>query len=263
VRFATTFDFRIDPATKEAVRREAGSVTVVSAERIAVELRKMVVHPRRARAVDLLRDLMLLPAVLPESEVLWAPTVSTHPDARSATWDSTLGILDKLERPTFPVALAGLLWGIRVRSAGAGLVNAICRRWRLSNDERKTIVWTLDQERLLRTSQSVPWPRLQRVLVEPAVGQLLSLANAIAAELDEGRQQVEACRRKLDLPREVLDPPPLITGTHLRQAGFRPGPLFRRILEEVRDAQLLGRLTTREEALEMARRISLCQENHG
>ena len=44
----------------------AGEITVVSAERIAMEMRRMLVEPGRVRAVDLLLDSNLAPFVLPE-----------------------------------------------------------------------------------------------------------------------------------------------------------------------------------------------------
>ena len=66
VRFATRFDLRIDPATEAAVRAMAGQITVVSAERIADELRKILVQPGRARGMRLFFDLGLAAPVLPE-----------------------------------------------------------------------------------------------------------------------------------------------------------------------------------------------------
>jgi hypothetical protein len=58
------------------------------------------------------------------------------------------------------------------------------------------------------------------------------------------------------MPRETLNPPPLITGDDLKAEGLRPGPVFRTILEAVRDAQLLRQVQTREEALELAKRLN-------
>src|SRR5262245_25661116 len=50
VRMATRFDLAIDADTEAAVREMAAQITVVSAERIAEELRQMLVHPRRAQS---------------------------------------------------------------------------------------------------------------------------------------------------------------------------------------------------------------------
>jgi len=46
----------------------------------------------------------------------------------------------------------------------------------------------------------------------------------------------------------------LVTGDDLIAAGYAPGPRFREILEAVEDAQLEGRLASREEALEFVER---------
>jgi len=47
----------------------------------------------------------------------------------------------------------------------------------------------------------------------------------------------------------VLDPPPLITGNDLIALGLKPGPRFKKLIDETRDAQLNGDLTTRDAAL--------------
>jgi len=41
----------------------------------------------------------------------------------------------------------------------------------------------------------------------------------------------------------------------LIEAGYRPGPKFRRALAAVEDAQLEGRIQSREDAMELARKI--------
>jgi poly(A) polymerase len=61
--------------------------------------------------------------------------------------------------------------------------------------------------------------------------------------------------RRQELPRreEDLLPEPLVTGHDLIEMGFEPGPMFGEVLDEVRDAQLDEEVTTREEALKLAR----------
>jgi len=55
-------------------------------------------------------------------------------------------------------------------------------------------------------------------------------------------------------PPEQIRPEPLVTGNDLIALGYEPGPRFKEILSVVEDAQLEGRLHTREDALEMVRR---------
>ena len=47
-------------------------------------------------------------------------------------------------------------------------------------------------------------------------------------------------------------PAPLVTGDDLTAAGLAPGPLFKRVLDAVYDAQLEGRFDGKQEALAMA-----------
>jgi poly(A) polymerase len=41
----------------------------------------------------------------------------------------------------------------------------------------------------------------------------------------------------------------LITGEDLQALGFRPGPIFKQILQAVEDAQLEGTLSQKEDAI--------------
>jgi poly(A) polymerase len=50
-------------------------------------------------------------------------------------------------------------------------------------------------------------------------------------------------------PPEELRPQRLLNGADLIAAGYRPGPEFSRMLEAAEDAQLEGRVRTKEEAL--------------
>ena len=51
-------------------------------------------------------------------------------------------------------------------------------------------------------------------------------------------------------PPEAIRPEPLVTGRDLIAAGYEPGPRFKEVLTTIEDAQLEGRLTSREAAIE-------------
>jgi len=57
-----------------------------------------------------------------------------------------------------------------------------------------------------------------------------------------------------DTPPEEVRPTRLVTGEDLKAMGFRPGPVFREILQAVEEAQLEGSLIKREDALDFVRR---------
>jgi hypothetical protein len=61
-------------------------------------------------------------------------------------------------------------------------------------------------------------------------------------------------KKRAEIPAEKIRPAPLVTGDDLIAAGHVPGPKFREILVAVEDAQLEGRLPSRDAALEFVRR---------
>src|SRR5205823_5591053 len=62
-------------------------------------------------------------------------------------------------------------------------------------------------------------------------------------------------RSKLaETPPEEIRPAPFITGHDLIALGYSPGPQFKEILQQVEDAQLEGRLTSKEDALQFVQR---------
>ena len=92
--------------------------------------------------------------------------------------------------------------------------------------------------------------KLKPILVHPGIGELLALHRAEARATGSSLEPIEFCERMLrDTPREELDPPPLLTGQDLIAMELKPGPEFKRLLDTVREAQLEGRVRTKEEAL--------------
>ena len=244
VRFAATFEFELEDGTRQAICRQAGELAVVSAERIREELRQMLVHSQRRRAVELLATCRLLPVVLPEAPSPAVPEL----------WDPLLQILARLGPASFPVVLAVLVRGSEP-SRGLQHVPTIAHRLRLTRQEQRLLKFLLDHETAVRQARRCPWPRLQRILIESASQELLGYARAVAETLDGHTADIDFCQQQLALPAEQLNPPLLLSGDALRRAGLPPGPAYRSALAAVRDAQLENRLQTPEQALELAREI--------
>jgi poly(A) polymerase len=242
VRFAARFDFAIDDATLAAIKQQAHELIIVSAERVAAELRLILTHNSRARGVELLADTGLLDVILPELAV-----ITQNRDQ----WSRCLAVLASLHEPTFSMSLAALL-----READDKLPQTVFHRWKLSTDELAGIEKLLHEESLIRAARSQPWPKLQRVLIAPRTVELLDYCKAVARVLDGTTAEIDFCREKLALPPAELNPPPLITGADLKQLGIPQGPAYRDLLDAVRDAQLNRRIVTREQALTLARQLN-------
>jgi poly(A) polymerase len=237
VRFAATFNFHIEPNTLAAIQRAAPQITTVSPERIGMEIRRMLVDRNRVAALDLLRETNLLAQVLPEFAGL------EQPDAQA-----TKRVLNELQDPTISLTLAALLWKVAAPDA----VGVVGRRLRYTNKEIERPAWLLSRLNVMATATEIPWPRLQRVLIHEGASELIALQAAIASKDDPA---LAYCRERLVWPPEKLNPPPLVDGAALIAHGLTPGPNFSRLLEQIRDAQLLGEITTTAEALAYVDRI--------
>ena len=70
IRFATQLGFRIVPESKESIRRNAGRLSILSHERIADELNKIMKTARPSVGWLLIDECGLLPAILPALDAL-------------------------------------------------------------------------------------------------------------------------------------------------------------------------------------------------
>lgn len=274
VRFCTTLDFELDAATAAAVRDMAAGIHLVSAERITQEMKRLLTDPHRARGVTLCAELRLLPEILPELTATGVVLPLLEPDstesraAEESAWQRTRNRLALLQEPGFELAFATLLLEmieeprLAVEDGSPDLcridaARAICRRWKLSNDETEHITWLLARRHLLHRGLELPLSVLKPMAVASAFADLVELTR------------VDRLTRGLDLspllavddyaqstPMEILDPPPLLNGADLIAAGYRPGKQFSSWLQAIREAQLEERITTREEALALLEQLA-------
>jgi tRNA nucleotidyltransferase/poly(A) polymerase len=259
VRFSARFGFRLDPQTRGAIGSMAGEIAVVSVERIAQEMRAILVHPSRAEGIELCRQAGLLAVILPEAKALESPT--PNESCGGDCWQHTLKVLARLQEPSFPLALAALMHAVGVTpNEGAGIAEAAFSRWRLSNDEIDRATWLVRHHRDLRDARQVPWPRLQRILITDGIHELVALHEADLIVLKRDLDPVAYCREQLGRPRKELDPPPIVTGHDLIRHGVPRGKVYQSLLDQVRDEQLEGRVTDKRGALALVDQLMARRE---
>ena len=243
VRFAATLDFEIAPTTLEAIQSSASDIQIVSAERIGMELRRMLNDKRRAHAVRLLQRSQLSNCLLPEADSLFSDT---------KLFTTVLQSLEKLQtseqtsaEAMFPLALAAIL---REAHLAGTCLAAVSPRLKMTNLEKRTFEWVLSHLVHFENAVQLPWPMIQRLLIQDDAPATVELARATSQVSGEHREDIEFCRAKLRLPRQELNPEPLLTGHDLKKRGIAAGKIFKTILDRVRDAQLMGELNAKEDA---------------
>ena len=242
VRFATTLGFDLDSATAEAIAIMSDEIGVVSAERIAEEMRRTLVSAGRTTAIRRLIDLGLAATVLPEA--------IPHCAGDEAALAEALSVLGKIEQPGFPLALAVLL----SMRGDAQTAKDLGHRWRLANKEIDAAAWLLDHRDALTDAAAKPWSKLQPLLIHPWINDLISWHCAWS---EKGAEEAAHCQSLRQMPPELLDPPPLVSGDDLIRAGLRAGKHFATILRVLRDGQLDGTIRTSSEAIAFAQAIVL------
>ncbi len=268
VRFATRFGFAVEAQTLSAVEEMAEEVTVVSVERIAQELRRMLAHRNRAAAMRLAMEVGLLPAILPATARMIGLFQGKPMQPHGDLWDHTLLVMENLPPDaSYELALAALLHDIgkpdteliqdgrrtyhHHELVGKGIADRICRELKLSNTERERVTWLVAFHQYLGDAWNLRESKLKTILAMPGIEELLTLHRADAMATSGDASHVDYCETYLkEQPAGPINPPPLLTGHDLVRHGLRPGPKFAELLEAVREAQLDRVLHSKKDALE-------------
>jgi len=275
VRFAARFDFEIEHKTFAAIRRHAGAVTDVSAERIRNELTKLLTEGAARTGFELLEKSWLLSIVLPEIAAMKGVPQPPQFHPEGDVWVHTLIMIDGLPAGTSPTLAWGVLLhdvgkpptfkpasqtGDRIRfdhhvDVGVRMAEAICRRYRFSNEETEHIVALVANHMRFMDVERMRTSTLKRFVRLPQFEEHLELHRLDCLSSHRNLDSYGVVRRFLaETPPEQVRPQRVLTGNDLSQMGYIPGPLFSEILRAVEDAQLEGEIATKAEAEELVRK---------
>ncbi|HEX4378859.1 MAG TPA: CCA tRNA nucleotidyltransferase [Candidatus Acidoferrum sp.] len=274
VRFAARFGFAIEPQTLAAIQRRASEISVVSAERLRDELTKILTEGNARRGFELLDETGLLPFVLPEIAAMKGVQQPPQYHPEGDVWTHTLLMIEQLPAGT-PATLA---WGVllhdvgkpptfrpisetgdRIRfdgHAGVGerMGGEICRRFRFSNEDTEQIVALIANHMRFKDVDRMRAATLKRFVRMPRFDQHMELHRLDCTSSHRLLNAYNFIQTMLaETPHEEIHPPKLLTGDDLLAMGYRQGPLLGQILGMLEDAQLEGKVGTREDAAQFVR----------
>lgn len=274
IRFSLKLGWDMDLSTFMSIRKNAEKISRISAERVTLELEKMLTKassPRRM--LTLLAETGLLKFILPE--VLGLRGVSQNPKwhPEGDVFTHTQSVVQELKKESFELQLAAILHDIGKPSTfgvkdngditahghadvGADMAEGICRRLKLSVDQTERIVWLIRNHMKLHSDpKEMKTSTLRRLVANPFFEDLVKLtraddlgSNGDTSALDALEARIAQLPPFTEVEQRQL-PPPLVNGNDLITKGLKPGPKFKVILDKIQDLQLEGELNTREEAL--------------
>ena len=272
IRFAARFEYQIDPATFASIQQMAQEISIVSRERVREELTRMLTEGHGRRAFLLLDETGLLQHVLPEISAMKGVQQPPEFHPEGDVFVHTLLLLENLSQPCPPtLAWGALLHDVgkpptfrvgsdRIRfdehvEVGVKMAEEICRRLRFSNGDTEQILALVDHHMRFGHVSRMKESTLKKFMRMPAFDEHLALHRADCLASHRNLSTYEFLKHKREeIPPEVMRPIPFVTGDDLIAQGHVPGPRFREILNAVEDAQLEGRLPSRDAALDFVRR---------
>jgi len=240
VRFAVRLGFKIAPATSKAICRNADKIVVISGERVYEELTKMLSGCDAASAMQKLHTVRLAKGIFPD--LCDTPSM----------WSRSMARLEHLaKRKDVPLSLGAMLCEL-----APAQIRRIVRNWGGSNELLDKLCFLSVHRQDWPEAENLSLANFKRLMGSRHFVEMLAVWR-VEEKLSTGRSvhTARAMRRARGIAKDQVAPQPLITGDKLLAMGLREGPSLGRVLRTIYDAQLNEELTTRREALALARKM--------
>ena len=289
VQFAGRFDLEMDPGTMELCRRLP--LDDLPAERVWGEVEKLLLRaPRPSRGFELALELGVIDRLFPEMRAMVGCPQEPEWHPEGDVWVHTLMVIDQartriddldkpkqvtvmlgavchdLGKPPTTAVIDGRIRSMEHEQEGVPPTLALLDRLNVHSiggfDVRGQIVGIVANHlapnaffksktpvgdgAFRRLSQKVDLELLARVAESDCLGRT-------------GKFDCSGIRWFIDRARalgvEHAPPEPIVKGRHLLQLGVPPGPGMGRLLKEIYERQLDGRVTTLDDGLAAAREL--------
>lgn len=227
VRFVGQLGFLLDAKTLEAIQRRTKDIAKVSSERIFNEMKRLLESRHMVQGLKVFKNSGLHKEVWPEIEGLDPSHLERFP--LFLDWENAFSAISLL--------------------TGQADVDSRLKAWKVSRESARKIALQMQGFKTLTEPDSKRADRA-RVLGGEVYAEVLQLAQGLIRAKD-GKQKVQASVDEfLKLTGKTGElPKPLINGQDLLSQGIEPGEEMGRMIKALFEAQLEGRISTKNEAL--------------
>jgi poly(A) polymerase len=281
VRFMAQLDFTISDTTFRSITENVNRLHVISGERIASELCKMLTSGQAGKAVRTMMATGILHVILPEIAQLLSVPQSPKHHPEGDVFTHTCLLLDQLKAGCSETLALSTLFhdvakyhtysrdaegGIHFyghEDVGAKVTERIMRRLKFPNVMIDCVVHNVKEHMRPYVLPEMRLSKARAFLGQEGIEELMDLnfmdIKASSGDFTSYGYMVDM-RKNTAL--ELLKPPTLVNGDDLIAMGMKPGPQFKSILDEIRDRQYAGKVVDREHALCLVRDMNLDLKEH-
>lgn len=269
IRFATSLNFKIERKTWNEIKKHSKQIKRVSVERIRDELIRIFTQPNADRGLDLLYKSGILKVILPEIAKMKGVGQPRRFHPEGDVYNHTKLMLKKLRKPSVVLAFSALLHDVgkprtytktdRIHfyehsRVGTEITKRILERLRFPKKIIQDILACIENHMRFIFVKQMREGKLKKFMTRPTFQDELELHKIDCAASHGKLDNYYFLKRKLKkYKEEELKPKKLIDGYDLIEMGMKTGPLMGKILDEIYEMQLEGKIKSKEEALRKAK----------
>ncbi|MCK4668206.1 CCA tRNA nucleotidyltransferase [Candidatus Dependentiae bacterium] len=261
VRFAHKLKyFSIEPTLEDAIRK--ADLSKISGERIYMELEKMF-EKDASRALVYLKHYGILEKILPEINVMdcCQHNIEHHPEGNC--FEHTLCAMEFVNDESMLVKMAVLLHDIGKpvvwvegsttyyahEKAGVAPGRAVMKRLGRPKVEQDAIAFVIKNHMKVHKLHEMKPSKRRALYDSPHFDLLLKVCAADGSMRGHDPCEIERFV-ELDVTTRTSPVKPLLDGHTIMEYGISPGPLIKKIQDDLIEQQIEGNLSTEKDALE-------------